>query len=358
MVNHRSLFWLTVIILISQIGNPVLAITKQESVEKFLDDVRVDVQGFANTPGDEITVRHTSMALKIANYLGFEVNNTLDILLFFQESQNDDGGFGPKPFTKSSWDETYYAISGLALLDLNTSKLSEWNIYNFVNITATDLFYEETVNGNETELVLRELNVPLIWRWIQFIEMTLGIGVLPSLPFQSLTQWLTDMQFSNGSYVNLKTAIFSNLLLTMLGQEPRDLELASKFIRAFQTINGAFSWEEDGSASLNATYYAVLALDSMKQIARLDHKEAIVNFVINLQKPRSGFAEFGAQANVEDTLKAIEILRILDKTSELIAPEVLLTEGFVPLNLSSIFVAIVVVLRSHRKFLKSSREQK
>ncbi len=359
MNTHKYFLLLALILIVSHIS-PSVAITKQESVEKFLESVRVDVQGFANTPKGDVTVTHTSMALQIANYLGFKVNNTLDILLFFQQSQNEDGGFGSRPLTNSTWDDTYYAIKGLTLLELNSSKLAEWDIYNFVNKTATDLLYMEEVNGNETLLVPREPSIHLIWRWIQFIEMTFGIGVLPALPFQSLTQWLTDMQFDNGSYVNLRTAVFSNILLSMLGQEPRDIELASKFIRAHQTINGAFSWEDHGSATLNATYYAILALDNMKQIGKLEYKESIVNFVVNLQKPRSGFGEVGREANVEDTLKAIEILRILDKTSELIAPEVLLTEGFIPLSTYSTVFALVVLIffRFHLKYPMSNKAQK
>ncbi|RMG42381.1 MAG: hypothetical protein D6732_01175 [Methanobacteriota archaeon] len=351
------LFLFASFLLVSHILYPTLAITKQESVEKFLETVRINDKGFANVPGGEVTISHTSMALQISNYLGFEVNNTLDILLFFQESQNEDGGFGSKPFTNSSWDETYHAIKGLALLDLNSSKLAEWNIYNYVNTTATAVLYEEKINGNETALVPRELTVGLIWKWIQFIEMTIGIGVVPALPFQSLTQWLTDMQFNNGSYIDLKTAIFSNILLSMLGRSPRDLELASKYIRAHQTSNGAFAWDENGSATLNATYYAILALDNMGQIGKLEYKESIVNFIINLQKPRSGFGEVGKEANVEDTLKAIEILRILDKISELIAPEVLLTEGFVSFQISPLFLAMgfLVMFKFHRKFPKNSK---
>ncbi len=341
---------------------PIEGVTKEESIEKFLEKARVDVQGYSNTPSDKITIKHTTLALEIADILQFDVNNTLDILLFYQKSQNEDGGFGSYPDLNSTWDDTYYGIKGLLKLDLNSSKIKEWNVFSYINTTARMMFYETANVQNITSVQPIRPSLSLIWKWIQYIEMSIASGIIPTVPFEFLTSYLRDLQFDNGSYVNLKTAVFANILLSYLGKAPRDISLASKYIRAFQTSNGAFSWEDHGSPTLNATYFAISALNAMDQIPFLEHKEAIVNFIINLQSPRSGFSEVGGNPNMEDTWKAILVLQMLSKLNELIAPEVLLTEGFVNLDPFPLILVLILIPMLRSKSLglslKNNKEQK
>ncbi len=322
---------------------PTAAITKEESIIQFLDDMRLSVDGFANSANERVTIKATSLALEIATYVSYDLNNSLDILHFFQNSQNADGGFGSFPNQPSTWDDTMHAIKGLPLLGLNTTKLADWKIFNYINNTAQNLLYETIAEGNTTTTQPKKLTIFTIGKWIEYLDIMAILGIFPTIPFQELTDQLKNMQFPNGSYADLETAIFSNILLSRLGQEPNDLDLAGKYIRAFQTSNGAFSFVHEGKPTLNATFLAIQALADMKLLSTLEYREEIVQFIINLQHPRSGFSEAGGTANMEDTWKALVTLNKLNRLSELIAPEVLLTEGFISFGVLHLIFGIPVI---------------
>ena len=74
-----------------------MARTREASIENFLDELRINEDGYANIPGGEVNISSTAEALEISNILNFKVNNSLDILLFYQKSQNDSGGFSKMP---------------------------------------------------------------------------------------------------------------------------------------------------------------------------------------------------------------------------------------------------------------------
>ena len=72
-MNKRYLGLFILILLISSISSS--GRTRQQSVENFLDTLRVPEEGYSNIVGSEVNVSATADALEIATYLNFEVNN-------------------------------------------------------------------------------------------------------------------------------------------------------------------------------------------------------------------------------------------------------------------------------------------
>jgi len=68
--------------------SPTFAKSRNASIENMLEDVRVSPGGFANTPTQDINLESTTKALTISRLIGYEVNSTLDILLYFLNKEN------------------------------------------------------------------------------------------------------------------------------------------------------------------------------------------------------------------------------------------------------------------------------
>ncbi len=336
--------------------NPSFALTRQDGVDRFLQDTRTSISGYSPTISGEITIKATTEALEISTLLGLPVNNTLGILLHYQDSQNSDGGFHNQTSKSSNWQVTYYAALGLQYLGLNSTRISNWGIFEYTNSTATSLLYNNVTVGNSSKLEIKPLSTSIMKSWYEYIKMNILLGRLPTIPFQELSNSLKALQYKNGSYLNFQTAIWSNLVLNSLNVKPRDALAVGEYIRAFQnSTTGGFSNKINGSETLQSSYLALLALSSLNQLKSLDHKKELTTFIINLQEPRSGFKDTTSQkVNMEDTWYAIQSLLLLNKLTELSAPEVLLTQGFVPyqiLGISGIF--IIPIFKKIRK-IKSS----
>ena len=116
--------------------------------------MRVSVDGFADSEGDEVAVATTSNALEIAALVNYDVNNSYDILLFFQKSQNADGGFGYKPGEDSDWNSTVAAVRGLSYLNklVNASQIRNWKIQQYMNDSSYKLLYTNVTINNVTAM--------------------------------------------------------------------------------------------------------------------------------------------------------------------------------------------------------------
>lgn len=315
-----------------------------------LDDVRLSPEGFANTPLDEVNIEITTKVLSISRLINYEVNNTLDILLYYQRSQNEDGGFGLNPDTESSWETTVTAIQGLVDLKINSSQLSTWNIDKYLNSSATELFYTYIIENNQTIIKNNDLTVSLIKKWGEYIRSSILIKVIPPIPNVFLGAELKSFQLSNGTYSSFEAAIQTVKLLSFLAQEPEDDELASKFIRAYATTNGMFSSVLQGTPNLEDTYNAIEALNDLGKLRELESQKEIILKILDLQKADSGFTDIGSTVvTVDATWYAINILWLLDSLDQLASPDVLQTQGFVGIGIISSLIGISIILSIRRK---------
>ena len=349
----RKEFVYSLIIIITLIfASPSIAKTRQASVRNMLDEVRLSPEGFANTPLDEVNIDTTTKVLSISSLINYEVNNTLDILLYYQRSQNEDGGFGLKPDTQSTWETTVAAVQGLVELKINASQLSAWRIDEYLNTTASDLFYSIAIENNQTVIKNNDLTLNLIIKWGEYILSSVLIGVIPAIPNIFLGSQLKSFQLSNGTYNSFETAIQSIRLLNLLAQVPNNVELASKFIRAFATSNGLFSSMLQGTPNLKDTYDAIHALNGLGKLTELENKKSIILKILDLQISDSGFTDIGStDVTVNATWYAINILFLLDSLDQLLSPDVLQTQGFVGIEfyISITGVVSIVVIRRRLK---------
>lgn len=326
---------------------PTVAKTRTDSIVDFMDAMRLYPQGFSDNKGENITISATSNALKIATNLGLEINNTLDLLYFYQISQNNDSGFGNRPELNSTWDATICAVSGLKLLNLNQTALHNWEIAKYLNDSATDMFYKNATAST----AIKELTPELMEAWGDFMSTQFQLGVLPTVPKDQLTTKLQEFQYANGSYINFETSVYVNWLLALIGEPPLNIDLASKYIRSYQGTNGIFSFQQNGVTSLSATYLAIRTLSQMGRLYELSYKTVIAKYILDLQHPSSGFGE-GATPTMAATWKAIEILRMLNSLGELDAPEVLQTQGFLLISYSTValgLIGIVIINKTIKK---------
>lgn len=327
-----------------------LAKTRNSSVKAFLDITRRSPEGFADTESGEVNIQSTTYALDISRIINYDVNNTLDILLYYQRSQNDDGGFGSDPNSNSTWEDTVSAVQGLLELNINNTQLSKWQISDYLNVTADQLFYSYSIVNNQTQINNNDLTLDLIIKWKEYIYASYIIGVIPAIPNVFLNSALKSLQLTNGSYSNFNLAVHSIKLLNLIAQQPEELELSSKFIRAYAVSDGLFSPTLNGSANLEATYHAIDALDKLGKLGELDQKREIILKILEQQKSDSGFSDLNSdQVTLEDTWYAIHILSLLDSLDELLRPDVLQTQGFIPLHflpfLSSLTIMTLFVRR-------------
>jgi prenyltransferase beta subunit len=321
-------------------------------VENFLDTLRIPEEGYSNVVGSEVNVSATGDALEIAAYLNIEINNSLDLLYFYQQSQNDDGGFGPMPETNSTWINTIRAISGLKFMNniINHTQIQNWKIHDYLNDTSSDLLYTNITRNNESVIVPFNLTLPIIEKWYQFLFASFQLGFNVKFDYNYLVTNLKDMQYSNGSYYSFDEAVWSVRLLSLLGEKPSDFDLSAKYIKAFIQNNGVFSNEINGTTSIYATYEAISTLYDLGVLqwvtdtGYLETLTELIVFILNLQNTNSGFHEVGrAVSTLKDTLRAIKILFWLESLDELLSPDVLQTEGFIGLSIISPAIALILV---------------
>ncbi len=337
---------ISIFLLLLLIAYPTSARTRQKGVENFLDQLRISVNGYSNTPNAEINVSTNALALEVSSLLNINVNNTLDILLFYQKSQNSDGGFGRYPLKNSTWEDTINAVQGLKYLDneVNRTQIKNWKISNYLNNTAKTILYTNVTRNNQTIIVPMNITNVIAQKWYEFISSSFQIGFYPNIESEFIIQQLQSKQYANGTYPDLMTAVESIHLLTLLNSQPRDPDLASKYIRAYIQENGAFSFEHIGTPSINATFFAVRALYELNDINEIDTKNELLLFVLNQQVTNSGFHENGQKAaTLKNTWKAIMILFFLNSLKELLSPDVIQTEGFIPVDLLGVISATLFV---------------
>ncbi len=337
------------ITLILTSGNFVSARTQLDSLENFLDLNHSGEDGFRDAPGLPITVSSTADALEVSNILGIEVNNTIDILYFYQRSQNPDGGFGENPDASSNLNTTMEAVRGLKYLPVNSSQLHNWKIFEYVNETASDLLYENVSKTSGYVQGLKSLDAKLMDIWIRYITSSYSLGFFPNLESDAMIQALLDLQLSNGSYSNFRVAANAVVLLDLLGQSPNDPDLATKFLLAHITSKGSFSFTGQGDNSLEATYLGIRALNALDSIWKLNEKDDVTKFVLSLQKSNSGFGRTTSSSpTVHDSWLAVLTLSYLNELDELEAPDVLQTVGFVDYPWIAGLIPLILLIRRRK----------
>ncbi|MHA2252199.1 MAG: hypothetical protein ACXAD7_17675, partial [Candidatus Kariarchaeaceae archaeon] len=230
--------------------SPVKARTRKEGIEQFILDSRESNNGFSDLTSNGVTIASTTLGLEISSKINHDVNNSLDILLYYQNSHNEDGGFGSKPNVSSTWEDTVSAVRGLKHLDLNASHLINWLIFEYMNETASSILYTSIIENNISQSVPNALTMANVQIWRDFIWSSFSFGVFPPTPYEYLITELKAFQRNNGTYNSFEIAVHSILLLTLLNEQPDQVELASKFIRAHAQNNAAFSYKHIGTSSL------------------------------------------------------------------------------------------------------------
>jgi len=323
--------------------------TQLESIKNFLDDNHVGQDGFRNSSEEGVTVSATADALQIANVLSINVNNTLDILYYYQRSQNPDGGFGNTPDLSSDLNTTLAAVRGLGYLPVNWSQLHNWEIFEYYNSSVSKLLFENVSKTTGYIEGMSHLNFQRISLWLDYISVAFSLGYTPTMDSEMMIQELLAMQMSNGSYSSLKLATNVILLLNLLGQEPNDADLATKFILAHVSEGGGFSYSGNGAGSLEASYLGVSALDALGKINSLEYKNALTKFILSLQKSNSGFAQNPTSlSTLHDTKLAVLTLFMLKELDELQAPDVLQTVGFVDYPWLFAILPFVLLIRRRK----------
>lgn len=320
--------------------------TRIDSVENFLENSRVSVDGFASDPSKKVDIYSTFYALEISNLLGFRVNDSLDILYYIQRLQNKDGGFGETEDSSSAWEPTIFAVNALRYLKINASQILPWNIYPFINETSFPLLYQTIENNTQ----LANLNHQRMRYWYEYLVVSTQLGIVPNVPVLDLINELQSLQNNNGTYADLEQAIYSSILLNVFGETPRDPDLAAKFILAHVQTNGIFAYEQYGMSSMNASRWSIKALESLNALDLLETKDTIIRYVLNRQVSNSGFAE-NEVVSMQSTWTAITILSDLSSIDELFAPDVLQEVGFVyfPALIVPILLISVGQLRRMRR---------
>ena len=154
--------------------------TRQASVENFLEELRISEDGFANVPSGEVNISSSTEAMEVSNILNFGINNSLDILLFYQKSQNESGGFSSLPEEEVTWEDTIYAIRGLNYLQVNQTQIQNWKVFSYINNTAFSVLYTNITKNNVSSIVQANLTLPLIDMWYDYILSSFTLGFYPS----------------------------------------------------------------------------------------------------------------------------------------------------------------------------------
>lgn len=346
---QRSTFLLGIIFILL-FSIPVTGRSRQRSIENFIDSLRLNEDGYANSPDGEVNITATTQVLEIANVINYDINNSLDILLFFQNCQNSSGGFSQKPNSEENWDSTIHAVRGLQYLDVNQSQIQNWEIFNYLNRTAIYSLYDISNIGNSTIYSPYNLSLGLINIYFDYLLTSFYLGFSPFVEFNWLENQLQSFQMSNGSYSTFESAVTSIHLLSLLELAPRDIDLASKFLLAYIQNNGAFSNEQGGVVSLYNTYLGVRALFELQAVQKIEYLDEMLIFILELQKTNSGFGEVGSMiASVQDTWYAIKTLYMLGSLNELESPDVLQTVGFLKMQFPYLVIISITFVRRFRK---------
>jgi prenyltransferase beta subunit len=331
-------------------GSFVSARTREKSLENFIINTRVSVEGFAETPTGELSLSATTLAMEISSKTHYDVNNTFGILLFYQKSQNSDGGFGNNPNDTSNWESTIKAVRGLESMDFNSTSLQEWTIFEYLNKTASELLFTDIVEGNSSRSEMNPLTVDTIRIWREYIQTSLMLGFPPIIDTIDIITQLEDTQHLNGSYANFELAVEIISFLKIFLKTPKRTGAADYILSHTQIDTGAFSNEAIGKTSLVATYRALFALQALGKLEELPYEDAITRFILNLQKTNSGFSEYGnEEVTITDSWYAVHSLQILQQLDQLLSPDVLQTHGFISLQFFSITISLIILTTWRRK---------
>lgn len=344
-----------VLLVILNIMGSVSARTRNDSIHNFLDDTRVSQDGFAEID-ESISITSSTYALQIGNMVGYEVNNTVRILNYYQRSQNPDFGFGQNPDDPSNWKSTIDATNGILYLDVNATKLQKFNITGYINDTASTLLFITQTIENSTIQVPRNLTISIMNYWFEYLSIGFILGYQVTFPVLFLIDQLSAYQELNGTFTDFDEAVYSTRLLTTMGLVPNDIDLASKFIRAYATTSGLFSNSLLGPHSIKDTYLAIMTLNSIGRIYELDYRTEIIKRILSQQESNSGFMEFNsAKVTLEATFYAIKILQMLNAMDELLRPDVLQTHGFINYNIFPMIISISFLVLTIRKRKETPR---
>ncbi len=331
------------LILLILLTSSVSARSRKVSIHNFLDNTRISQDGFAEQ-GNTVSISSSTYALQIGSILDYEVNNTVRVLNYYQRSQNIDFGFGQDPDDPSNWKATVDAVLGIPYLGINATKLQNFGIMIYLNTTASNLLYTNKSIGNQTVEVPSNLTVSRINFWYDYLSTGFILDYSIVFPILFLIDQLQEFQKINGTFTDFEEAVYSIRLLEALKQDPNDIELASKFIRAYATTSGLFSNSLVGAHTLKDTYIAILALDTIRKLNDLEYKSEIIKQILKQQDSNSGFREFGEnQATLEATFYALQILSMLSAIDTLEQPDVLLTHGFISFDSFSLLFGFSIL---------------
>jgi hypothetical protein len=333
------------ILLILTLFVPVTARTRADSVGLFLNQVRVSENGFAETPNGLENILSTTKALQVSNILNLEINQSSNIIHYYQKAQNSDFGFGIVENEESSLLNTVLAIEGLLILGVNSSQLINWKIFEYLNSTITKIVYTD-VNGTA---VINPLTLETMEAWYQLVWGSILLGSAVTIPAMDLIPKLKAIQYPNGSYFSFEYAQRSMMLLGLLGAEPNDPALAKEYLLAHHIPDSGFASRINGNPTLNATYAALSSLVVVSNLFNLGFIDDLTRLILDLPVASSGFTDFsGNEITVSSTWYAVQILLLLGKIVELYSPDVLQEFGFVNLNIF-IFTGAILLLSKMRR---------
>lgn len=339
---------LGIFVLCLLVTTSVSARTRVSSIYNFLDQVRLSDQGFANTLQDTISVQSTSEVIQIAGIINYKLDNPEDVILYFQNSQNQDYGFGLNPSSSSDLSSTIDAISGLTQLGVNSTKLDAWNVASYINSTAYSELFTQKQQNNMTIYEMNNLTIPMLHLWYEYLNSMFLLNVIPQVPFTTLTNKILDLQMENGTYSSFEYAIYSILVLKLLGFVPWDVELSTLYLIAHIQDDGLFSTEQIGPSSIEASYLGILALSALNRLYKITTTNEIILNILDLQQPNSGFSDLNSDiSSIHYTWYAIQILNLLDAIDELSRPDVLQTNGFLDISLVWIIPFLLLWRRKH-----------
>jgi len=311
--------------------------TREESIINFIDEMRVEKSGYTNQIGDEVNLKSTVNAMYAKSILKSEINNSLDLLYYFQSLQDETGGFSGDSDSPVNLESTIDAVYGLVYLDVNQSQFSNWKIYQYLNDSSLNLLLT-TLNAT---ISINELTLSNLELWYDYLACSGILGVVPTFPIFELIDEIKKLQYANGSYFSLDHALLSVNILNILGEKPVDSDLAKKYILSHRTSDGAFSDKQNGSSSMEYTRKSLNALRSFMNLNTLDDKSSISRFIFNQQSSRSGLSEVNQiDVTIKSTLDGLLILSYLNELDELRSPDVVQEVGFITFSWISIITPI------------------
>ncbi len=322
--------------------NQVTTSSREELLLEFIQDCSTS-QGFKATPkSPEIALDSTYYGVFLSDALNSDYD-IYSIILGIQSLQNTDGGFALTQNENSSIFATYYGLQTLTQLGLNAQLLGNWNVSSYLNETITPLLYSTNfTNLKPTEL--RQIE--------QFLVSISLLNITVIFSFQSLIENVKNIQYSNGSYPSFSYAIHSVLLLSLFNQKPTDRIGAINYIKAFRYDDTGFEANLLSSFTLEDTYLAVLALNSLG--STVEYRTKLIDAILDCQTMSGGFANTTAkiQPTLENTYYAFMTLFLLDSLDILNQLAFLSSTGFLSYPLVFMFIGIILLSLYHFKINK------